>query len=80
MCFLCGPCRRVVKDNKGRLQSVVAEKPRVEDKKPSWKGDVRISQQQELLNQPATVEEKTLVVQEGNGRRLRQSPVVSCYK
>jgi hypothetical protein len=32
------------------------------------------------INKPTTVEEKTLVVQEGNGRSLRQSPTVSCYK
>jgi hypothetical protein len=33
-----------------------------------------------MSNLPVTVEEKTLVDQEGNWRSLRQSPIMSCYK
>jgi hypothetical protein len=32
------------------------------------------------INYPATLEEKTLLVQEGNEMSLRQSPIVSCDK
>jgi hypothetical protein len=32
MCFLCGPCRRVIKESEGHMQYVVAEKP-------SWEGE-----------------------------------------
>jgi hypothetical protein len=37
ICFLWSPCQRCIGDCEGLLQSVIAEKPRVKDTKPSWK-------------------------------------------